>query len=131
MQNMSCARGTLHNNWQTSKENLNCDCNWESLAWRRHILGLAYFHHVYYCRYSLLQVHGFKKSGSSRRPHFLILPVAGSYISRSFLFMFAIAWNTLPEAIRCLNSPGKFKSAIRKHFAVYQHKVEGLKHVFI
>ena len=77
--------------WQTSKENLNSHRNWESIAWRRHILGLAYFHHVYYCRYSLLHVNSFKKSRSSHHPHFLILPVAGSYISHSFLFMFAIA----------------------------------------
>ena len=33
--------------WTTSKEDLNVLSSWESLAWRRQILGLVYFHHVF------------------------------------------------------------------------------------
>ena len=33
--------------WSLSKEQLFELCAWESLCWRRHILGLRYFHHVF------------------------------------------------------------------------------------
>ena len=49
----------------------------------------------------------------------------------SFLFMIAIAWNTLPEAICFFHFSGKLQSAIHNQFAAYQHKVEGLKHFYL
>ena len=54
--------------WFTSKVDLNsCSC-WKSLEWRRQILTLVYFHHLYYFYPSLHSDFHFTKSSSSCRP---------------------------------------------------------------
>ena len=91
--------------WFTSKVDLNSRSCWESLEWRRQILTLLYFHHLYYFYPSLLSDFHFTKSSSSRRPSSVILPRAGPYVAKSPLFLMCIAWNKLPENIRSLASP--------------------------
>lgn len=116
--------------WLTPKESLNRMCDWASLQWRRHVLGLVYYHHVYYHFFSLLDGFGFQKSRNSRHSTSIILPRAGSTFVKSFLFQFSIAWNKLPETTRCLTSPSKFKRQIRKDFISYKFKLSGLSHLF-
>ena len=81
--------------WLTPKEELNRLCNWSSLQFRRHILCLCFFHHLYYYFPDLLTDFGFHKSHSFRHPSSLILPKVGSHFGNSYLFRFSIAWNNL------------------------------------
>ena len=74
-------------NWDTSKEYLNSSCSWESLAWRRHILSLVFFQHIFYQYPSLLVQFNIRRASfSNRHPLSLILPKCGSHFSRSPLF---------------------------------------------
>ena len=76
--------------WMTSKDALNKLCDWESLLWRRQILGLVYFHHLYHEYFTLLSDCKLVKSRTSRHPS-LILPRSGSSFSNGFIFKFAVA----------------------------------------
>ena len=112
--------------WSTSKHDLNVLCLWESLEWRRQILTLVYFHHVYYSYPNLLSHHRFKKSHSPRHPTSILLPRAGSYLVKSPLFLMCLAWNKLPESVRSLVSPVKFNVAVRKLYAEYRYVLRGI-----
>ena len=112
--------------WTTPKHDLNSQCNWESLEWRRQILALAYFHHVFYAIPSLLFEFGFRLSHSPRHPSSVILPKSGTYLAKSPLFLLSIAWNKLPEDVRSLESPSKFKCAVRRHFASHKFSLKGI-----
>ena len=101
--------------WTTSKEDLNVLSSWESLAWRRQILGLVYFHHVFSQYPSLLSHFQLPSSQSSRHPSSIILPKAGTFFRKSTLFSLSVAWNKLPEDIRSLSTTAKFSIAVRRY----------------
>lgn len=126
------ARAYLHSklkhrpDWLTPKESLNYHCNWESLAWRRQILSLKYFHHLFYEFPSLLMKFNFRVSSNPRHPTSLVLPKSGSYMCKSSLFVLAVAWNNLPEEIRSVKSPFKFKKSIRILYRDCRYSLSGI-----
>ena len=61
-------------------------CEWESLQWRRQILSLVYFHHVFYQFPALLSQFSFTISSSCRHPSSIVLPRSGTHFFKSPLF---------------------------------------------
>ena len=109
----------------TPKEELNRLSSWESLAWRRQIFSLVYFHHLFHqCPYILSHFH-FHPSQMPRRPCSIVLPQSGSSFSKSPLFLLSIAWNKLPENIRAITAPSAFNSDIRKLFSAHMFSLRG------
>ena len=117
--------------WLTPKEELNRLCNWSSLQFRRHILCLCFFHHLYYYFPDLLTDFGFRKSHSSRHPSSLILPKVGSHFGNSYLFRFSIAWNNLDEQIRVVKSSKQFSNQLHSTYRKYKYSLSGLIHLFL
>ena len=110
--------------WMTPKEELNRLSSWESLAWRRQILSLVYFHHLFrQCPYILSHFH-FHPSQMPRRPCSIVLPQSGSSFSKSPLFLLSIAWNKLPENIRAITAPSAFNSEIRKLLSAHMFSLK-------
>ena len=112
--------------WTTSKEDLNVLSSWESLAWRRQILGLVYFHHVFSQYPSLLSHFQLPSSQSSRHPSSIILPKAGTFFRKSTLFSLSVAWNKLPEDIRSLSTKAKFSIAVRRYHSQSMFSLKGI-----
>ena len=132
----SAARAYLHcktkqrPTWLTPKQELNALCEWEALQWRRHILGLVYFHHLYFQFFSLLSDFGFRKSDNPRHPTSIILPRSGTYSTKSFLFQFSLAWNHVAESTRNIKSSIKFKKQVRADYAKYKYNLAGIPSLF-
>ena len=117
--------------WLTPKDRLFAAANWESLCWRRHILGLTYFHHIFYCFPTLLQQFSFVITRNSRRSLSIILPRVGTTMSKSFLFMYALAWNKLTPDLRSIPSTNVFKKKIKAEFVQHKFSTSGLSHLFV
>ena len=113
-------------NWMTPKQTLNELCNWESLAWRRQILSLVFFHHLFYQYPSLLLQFKLTVSSSSRHPSLVILPRSGAHFSKSPLFLLSIAWNKLPESIRTEKSHLKFRKMIKALYSSHKFQLRGI-----
>ena len=112
--------------WLTPKDELNKRCGWESLLWRRQILGLAYFHHIFHTFFALFSKFNFRKSSNPRRPTFLVFPNrAGPSFVKGFLFQYAITWNKLSEETRSLPAH-KFKSQIRRDYDDFKYLCSGI-----
>ena len=124
------AKFNAYPDWMTPKESLFEQAGWESPAWRRHILGLTFFHHVFYCFPSLLEKFNFKVTKHSRRFHFIVLPHVGKHMSKYFLFKYAIAWNKLPPTLRSLANKVKFKKKIKVEFDDFKCNLAGISHLF-
>ena len=112
--------------WTTSKEDLNVLSSWESLAWRRQILGLVYFRHVFSQYPSLLSHFQLPSSQSSRHPSSIILPKPGTFFRKSTLFSLSVAWNKLPEDIRSLSTTAKFSIAVRRYHSQSMFSLKGI-----
>jgi len=125
------ARSYLHalqkpQDWMTAKDSLNVLAKWDSIHWRRQILSLCYFHHIYYQFPLLLEEFQFLKSNSARRPYSLRLPKASTHFAKSFLFLLSKEWNKLPGSICSIPHPGKFNKLIRDHYASSQYSTKGI-----
>ena len=120
------ARDKARPDWLTPKKKLNALSRWESLQWRRQILALVYFHHVFYKFPAVLIENAFLVSHSTRHPTSILLPRSSAYISKSFLFLLSIAWNKLPEDVRSFTSPCKFNKAVRRYYNNFQFDPSGI-----
>ena len=81
---------------------------WESFHWRRQILSLMYFHHLFYEFPSLLVEFSFCPSAGTCRAHYLRLPKASVHFSKSVLFKLAVQWNKIPEETHSVENSKKF-----------------------
>ena len=95
-------------------------------AWRRQILGLFYFHHVFSQYPSLLSHFQLLSSQSSRHTSSIILPKAGTYFRKSTLFSLSVARNKLPEDIRSLSTTAKFSIAVRRYHSQSMFSLKGI-----
>ena len=112
--------------WETPKQILNRTCDWSSLKWRRQILSLLYFHHVFYQFPSLLIRFKFNVSLSCRHPSSIVLPRSGAHFLKSPLFSLSVEWNKLPEHIRCVQSSVNFRIALKAHYSQHRYSLTGI-----
>ena len=112
--------------WETPKQSLNRTCDWSSLKWRRQILSLLYFHHVFYQFPSLLIRFKFNVSLSCRHPSSIVLPRSGAHFLKSPLFSLSVEWNKLPEHIRCVQSSVNFRIALKAHDSQHRYSLTGI-----
>ena len=112
--------------WETPKQILNRTCDWSSLKWRRQILSLLYFHHVFYQFPSLLIRFKFNVSLSCRHPSSIVLPRSGAHFLKSPLFRLSVEWNKLPEHIRCVLSSVNFRIALKARYSQHRYSLTGI-----
>ena len=112
--------------WTTSKNVLNHLCEWESLKWRREILSLVYFHHVFYQFPALLNQFSFTISSSCRHPSSIVLPRSGTHFFKSPLFGLSVVWNKLPESLRTERSSAKFRFLLKDHYLTFKFSTTGI-----
>ena len=99
---------------------------WSSLKWRRQILSLLYFHHVFYQFPSLLIRFKFNVSLSCRHPSSIVLPRSGAHFLKSPLFSLSVEWNKLPEHIRCVQTSVNFRIALKAHYSQHRYSLTGI-----